>query len=199
MRCCVLVSIHDSPVAKAAEIIGGPSGNRVKTGFRAARRARAAFTLLIAMLAAVSCSDSWRVKAVIDGDTIVVSRGLITERVRLKGVDAPELANPDRGILADEYYARESGRCLSRLLGGEPVRLEYDPPGGVPERDKYGRLLAYVHAGDVLVNAELISRGCARAYRRFPHSRLDEFVALEAEARSSGRGMWKIPRRGSAK
>ncbi len=58
-------------------------------------------------------------------------------------------------------------------------------------RDRYGRLLAYVRIGDRDINSELIRRGYAYAYTRFPFSRRDEFIQLEREARAKKYGLWE--------
>ena len=61
--------------------------------------------------------------------------------VRYIGVDTPETAKPDAPA---ECFGSARGAFNERLVGGREVRLERD----VEERDRYGRLLAYVHAGD---------------------------------------------------
>lgn len=94
---------------------------------------RAAIT--VALVLAASCASSpsgptYRVRRVIDGDTIeVVDRGGIRTRVRLRRVDAPEMG--ERG---GEVAARE----LRERLKGERVRLE------PVARDVYGRVVAEV-------------------------------------------------------
>src|SRR3972149_8622524 len=123
----------------------------------------------------------FRIKQVLDGDTIVLSNG---EAVRLIGVDAPEINHP--GIPA-QTFGKESKECLRRLAEGHDCTLEYEA-GNL--RDKYGRLLAYVFVEGKLLNAELIRRGYAYAHRRFPFQRQAEFLALEAKARKTRSGLW---------
>jgi micrococcal nuclease len=68
------------------------------------------------------------------------------------------------------------------------VRLETD----VQARDRYGRLLAYVWVGDVMVNAELVRQGYAQVMTVPPNVRHQElFVKLQREAREAGRGLWR--------
>jgi len=70
------------------------------------------------------------------------------------------------------------------------VRLELD----VQERDRYGRLLAYVYVGDMMVNAELARRGYAQVMTIPPNIRYQErFLALQREAREQKRGLWADP------
>lgn len=118
---------------------------------------------------------------VIDGDTIELEGD---ERVRLIGVDAPESVDPRRPV---EPFGLEAAAFTRRMVEGKTVRLEYD----AETRDQYGRTLAYIYLRDgTLLNAEIIRQGYGYAYTRFPHSRLQEFVGLEREAREGGRGLW---------
>ncbi|MCX8031934.1 MAG: thermonuclease family protein [Thermoleophilia bacterium] len=123
-----------------------------------------------------------RVLEVVDGDTLVVAvKGVGNEKVRLIGIDAPE---------RDERFYTESKRELARLVSGKTVGLETD----VEERDRYGRLLAYVWLGDVLVNAELVRSGVVTLYTIPPNVRYVELLeAAQEEAQAAGRGMWGAP------
>lgn len=75
------------------------------------------------------------VTEVIDGDTFRARlAGGREEKVRLIGVDTPE------STTQVEPYGKEAAAYTTRRLSGRTVYLELD----VGERDKYGRLLAYV-------------------------------------------------------
>lgn len=114
---------------------------------------------------------------VIDGDTIELLDG---ERVRYIGMDTPEM----RPV---EAYAKAATEANRALVEEEMVRLVMD----VEERDRYGRLLAYVYVDDLFVNAELVRRGLAQVATYPPNVRhQDLFVALQREAREAGRGLW---------
>ncbi len=149
------------------------------------RRARVPLLLLLALACLLGLAR-WRegratlVLRVLDGDTLLLATG---ERVRLIGVDAPESADLRRPV---ERLGPEAMAFVRRLAEGRRVRLEFDRE----RRDRYGRTLAYVFVADVDLNAALLRSGYARAESRFPHRRLDEFLALEAEARAAGRGLW---------
>jgi micrococcal nuclease len=126
---------------------------------------------------------SARVERVVDGDTIVLAGG---ERVRYIGVDTPESVKPGTPV---ECFAKRAARANADLVGGRTVELRYD----VEQRDRYGRLLAYVYrASDGLfVNAELVRRGYATPATFPPNVRhVDEFARLARQARSAGRGLW---------
>ncbi len=125
----------------------------------------------------------FRVVRVLDGDTIVLDNG---ETVRLIGVDAPEIHHSEVPV---QRFGEEATEFLKRLAEGFECTLEYEPDD---IRDKYGRILAYVFVKGRLINAEIISRGYAYAYTRFPFRRQAEFVTLEHEARERQYGLWSL-------
>jgi hypothetical protein len=87
------------------------------------------------------------------------------------------------------FYAsgREATEVNRQLVDGQRVRLELD----AQVRDQYGRLLAYVWVGNVMVNAELVRRGYAQVMTIPPNVKHAElFVRLQREAREAGRGLW---------
>lgn len=125
------------------------------------------------------------VTRVVDGDTIHVTLGDRVEKVRYIGVNTPEVRHPIKG---EEPGGREAAEMNRRLVAGKRVRLETD----VQTRDRYGRLLAYVWVGDVMVNAELVRLGYAQVMTVPPNVRhQDLFVKLQREAREAGRGLWR--------
>ena len=139
--------------------------------------------------------DDWRnfdqqtvlVSHVADGDTLIVRpvTGGPETKVRLLGVDTPELKSRSRG---GEHWAREALRYTESRIEGKKVTLRLEP---TRTRDRYGRLLAYVYAGDAdNFNLDLLRDGAAYADRRFPHTLRAQFEQAEAEARRKGRGLW---------
>ena len=121
---------------------------------------------------------------VVDGDTVNVRLGERVEKVRYIGMNTPEVHHPTKG---EEPGGREAAAVNRTLVEGRRVRLELD----VQERDRYGRLLAYVWVGDTMVNAELVRRGYAQVMTVPPnvrHQRL--FLTLQRDARAAGRGLW---------
>lgn len=153
-------------------------------------RARYAALWLVLALAtsawgAVPSTLEATVRRVVDGDTVMVTIGTRLERVRYIGVNTPEVHHPTRG---EEPGGREASALNGELVGGRAVRLELD----VQERDRYGRLLAYVWVGDVMVNAELVRRGYAQVMTVPPNVRYQAlFLKLQREARDARRGLWK--------
>jgi micrococcal nuclease len=117
---------------------------------------------------------------VIDGDNLRARFGRRIETVRYLGVVVPPL-RPER---AD---AHQSWTLNRQLVEGQTVRLQLDEPARQPD----GSLHAYVYAGELLVNAELLCRGHAEAATTLPPHRHQElFLQLEREAREAGRGWW---------
>lgn len=116
-----------------------------------------------------------RVKQVYDGDTVLLEDG---RKVRYLGINAPEWQEP--------YYLKAK-RLNEALVLGKEVRLEFDEE----QRDTYGRLLAYVYAGDLMVNAKLIEEGLAHAFF-FPLNRKHNtpLLRLQEGARDRKAGIW---------
>jgi micrococcal nuclease len=141
-------------------------------------------TLLAMATAGAGQTLTATVVRVVDGDTIRVDLGGHTEKVRYIGMDTPEIHHPTRG---EEPGGRAATAVNRRLVEGKTVRLELD----VRQRDRYGRLLAYVYVGEMMVNAELVRLGYAQVMTVPPnvkHASL--FVTLQREAREAGRGLW---------
>jgi len=131
------------------------------------------------------------ISAVVDGDTIDVvfskpPKGCgETERVRLIGVNTPELTKSP-----PEYYAEEARNFTNRWWR-DSVRVEFDKVSAL--RDYYGRLLAYIYVDNGrLLNKLLISEGCGRyyGYFNFETERMKEFAEAEEEARKEEKGIW---------
>ncbi|MDP3968577.1 MAG: thermonuclease family protein [Nocardioides sp.] len=130
-----------------------------------------------------------RVTAVVDGDTIRVETlgGRQLGRVRLLGIDAPEVDHPPE---PPECYAETATGLLERLAPvGSTVELVTDT--AQPNRDRYNRLLRYVDHDHVDVARELLASGTARRYEA------DQALAREAsysaatdDAQDAERGLW---------
>jgi micrococcal nuclease len=124
------------------------------------------------------------VTKVIDGDTFEVRIGEITERVRVLGIDTPELGN------SAECFAVEATVEADWLLSGVTVRLEGDPTQD--NRDRYNRLLRYVWLPDrSLFNQQMIANGFAREYTfNQPYREQVSFRAAQQAAQTAQRGIW---------
>jgi len=139
------------------------------------RRHLLAALLLIALPASAE-SIECRVIGIADGDTfscLTASRDQV--RVRLAGIDAPELGQP---------YGRRARQALSGFVFGKDVTLI------VQDRDRYGRTVAQVKVADIDVNAEMVRAGAAWAYRVYLKDRT--LLNLEAVAKEFKRGLWSL-------
>ena len=154
------------------------------------RRARLTLALVVLLLALAAPARATTlvegvVVRVVDGDTITVRLGDRVESVRYIGVNTPEVHHPKRG---EEPGGREASAVNRQLVAGKPVRLELD----VQVRDRYGRMLAYVWIGDVMINAELVRLGYAQVMTIPPNVRHQAlFVKLQRDAREARRGLWR--------
>ena len=114
--------------------------------------------------------------SVIDGDTIEVSEN----RIRLHGIDAPESGQTCVAEGKRWQCGRRATRALSDRIAKHTVTCE--------ERDwDGGRIVAVCRLGGRDLNAWMVSEGWALAYRRYSK----EYVAEEASARASRRGLWR--------
>lgn len=112
----------------------------------------------------IAAAETWGDPHVIDGDTLDATNpdGTV-ERIRILGIDAPEWV---------ACGGAEATAYLTELLAGvEEIELVRDPSQA--ERDKYGRVLAYVELADGTdIGLELINAGYAREYTfKSPHQR----------------------------
>lgn len=138
---------------------------------------------LILTCTALACAASQQpvadcvVRRISDGDSLRCQAG---QRVRLIGIDSPEREQHPFGAQAQE--------ALLRLIPpGTPVRLERD----VAPTDQYGRVLAYVWAGSILVNEALVQQGWAVLYTVSPNVKYaDRLARAQKEARARGAGLW---------
>jgi micrococcal nuclease len=107
--------------------------------------------------------------------------------VRLIGIDTPETVDPRRPVGC--YGQEASARTKELLPPGTVVELVRD----TEERDRYGRLLAYVHRArdGRFVNLELLRDGSAQLLTIPPNvAHTIELRTAERAARAEGRGLW---------
>lgn len=127
--------------------------------------------------------DVYRVKSVIDGDTIVLE-DISGTNVRYLGIDSPEVQSLDG---PGDPLSDEARRINKNLVEGKKVRLEFDE-----ERfDPYGRTLAYVFVDGIFVNEQILRSGLAKALIIKPNDRYAErLLEAEKEAKDRRRGVW---------
>ena len=131
------------------------------------------------------------VVAIVDGDTIDVDQrdeltGFARTRIRLWGVDTPETVRPET---PPQHFGAEASARTKSLCLGQTVRIELVEG---KTRDKYDRLLAYIHLPDGrMLNRVLVAEGCAYADPRFKHPAMREFRSLQNAASKAQAGLWK--------
>ncbi len=115
----------------------------------------------------------------------MVAIGGRTETVRLLGIDTPEVAHHDE---PGECFGPEAAERAAVLMpAGSVVALYRD----VEPRDRYGRLLAYVAATEVMINAVLVEEGYAEVMTIPPNEAMAGVLArAQARARAGSRGLW---------
>ncbi len=106
-------------------------------------------------------------------------------RLRLIGIDAPELFTEDGSIYEQGLKAL---KFASALIDNKKIELQFD----TILWDKYERILAYARLpeSEETLQSALLKSGNASAERGFDHPSLDEFIALEGEAKSKKYGIW---------
>jgi micrococcal nuclease len=137
---------------------------------------------------------------VVDGDTLVVHLGDgRSARVRLIGIDSPELHSSDK-LRRDAARSGRDAATIQALgakardftrqhLDGRKVELERD----VTALDRYGRTLAYVWVGDELYNLLIVREGYADLLTIPPNVRYARaLAACHRTARESHRGLFAL-------
>lgn len=160
----------------------------------------------LAAIAAAGCSCApapsraplpARVKRVVDGDTFVALVAGREERVRVLGIDTPELHDSDklrrdarrsrRDAAAIQALGRAAAAHAKLLLEGVVVTLELTDT----TRDKYGRVLAFVRLPDGRDFGEvMLADGYARLFHAVDHPRKETYRLVERNARLGRRGLW---------
>ncbi len=131
----------------------------------------AALTAIILRFDAVESRQSGR-PVIIDGDSLV----LAGVRIRLKGIDAPEIGQSCTGKNGAFECGREASIQLRKIVGASQISCQ----GW--QYDKYQRLLAECKAGLKNLNREMAASGWAIAYGGFAEE--------EAAARKAKLGLW---------
>jgi endonuclease YncB( thermonuclease family) len=115
---------------------------------------------------------------VIDGDTLVLN----SVRIRLSGIDAPEMAQ----VCFDEFHrpyscGQKAKQALIQMVSFGSTRCIGDA------YDIYGRLIGTCFVSERNVNKEMVQRGWAMAYTKYSL----RYSLDELNARISDRGLWR--------
>lgn len=107
-----------------------------------------------------------------DGDSLVLDG----ERMRLKGIDAPELSQTCERSGQEWPCGRQAQRVLQRLVSESGVQC------GGGERDRYERLLVTCRSKAGNINARMVASGMAVSYGGYQRE--------EGQARTARLGLW---------
>jgi micrococcal nuclease len=111
-----------------------------------------------------------------DGDTISVMKAGKAVKIRLEGIDCPELGQ-DFGTRAKQF--------TSALVFGKDVEVkEYN-------RDIYRRTVARVYIGGQDVSLDLVKAGLAWHFKKYSSDPV--LSEAEEQARSQKVGLWSMP------
>lgn len=130
------------------------------------------FLVAILWVASPLFALSGKVISIHDGDTITILQNKQQIKVRLFGIDAPELKQP---------YGKKSKQFLANLIADEVV--EVDENG----KDRYKRTIGTVYLNGADINAQMVANGYAWAYRKFSK----KYTAQESQAKKQGLGLWR--------
>lgn len=170
-----------------------------KATFRVAFFFGPLFRVLVVALVLISSAQgalaqTWRVEvqAVLDGDTVILDGG---ERLRLRGIDAPEVSHKGK---PGQHYGRQSRDRLFSLVSGRILELEKKEL----DRDRYGRLVGIARLADGrMVNLIMIEEGAAFVY---PHpsdkdrALFTRLLPAQNKAMEQGEGFWPVVLKGPA-
>ena len=121
-----------------------------------------------------------RIVGVTDGDTVdLLTDDLVQQRIRLRGIDAPEKR---------QAFGNRSKQALSALVFGRRVAVAYS------KVDRHKRWVGRITIGDVDVSRSMIAQGMAWHYAFYELEQpVEERVGdakAEQAARLERRGLW---------
>lgn len=118
---------------------------------------------------------SGQVISVIDGDTLDILHEGKPLRIRLHGIDAPEKG---------QAYGNKARQFVQGMAASKLVTVQ------IFDTDKYGRSVGDVFLPDGSnLNREIVKAGYAWWFKKYSSDA--SIGALEDEARSAGRGLWR--------
>ncbi|MFA5956763.1 thermonuclease family protein [Hyphomicrobium sp.] len=117
---------------------------------------------------------------VVDGDTLDVG----PTRVRLEGIDAPEIAQTCQTARGETWNCGVAAATMLRKLA-EHQDLSCDRKG----TDRYRRVLATCFADGIDIDEAMVKAGLAWAFVRYSVT----YVGVETEARNAKIGVWQGP------
>mgnify|MGYP006112037135 CR=1 FL=1 len=134
--------------------------------------------ILVVITSQVFAGDLRGKPRIVDGDTIWIG----PTKIRLHGIDAPESKQNCQKADRSDYRCGEMATfALAEIIETHWITCKGETT------DRYKRRIAVCYAGPYDINAEMVRRGWALAYRRYSMDYVDE----EADARGRKVGMWQ--------
>jgi len=133
--------------------------------------------LMLAQLSSARETFKAECVGVSDGDTLTVLRGKRQIRIRLEGIDCPELR---------QSFGTRAKQCTSSLVFGKEVTVK------AKYLDRNGRTVSRVVVNGKDTSVALVQAGLAWHYRRYSSDPL--LLKAEEQARRVKRGLWSGPR-----
>lgn len=120
---------------------------------------------------------SCRISEVYDGDTVSARCDNGRLKIRLFGIDAPEMGQ--------KPWGDNSRRQLQAMIPAGNIRLQ------VMDNDRYGRTVARIFDGDQDLGLSLVRQGGAVVYSQY--NRSAAYAAAETQAKRERLGVWSKP------
>lgn len=115
-----------------------------------------------------------------DGDTITLQTAIDNKKIRLTGIDAPELKQP---------FGAESRDALKQDILNQTVTVDTN------KQDKYGRSVGKIILNGEDINLKQVSRGMAWVYTDYLKELTNEdqqlYLAAQMSAQEALSGLWK--------
>ena len=136
-------------------------------------------SLSLLMAPAIAHADDLKGKPrIVDGDTIWIG----PTKIRLHGIDAPESKQTCKKADGSDYLCGEMATfALAEIIETHWITCKGET------MDRYKRRITVCYAGPYDINAEMVRRGWALAYRRYSKDYVDE----EEDANKRKAGMWQ--------
>jgi endonuclease YncB( thermonuclease family) len=137
----------------------------------------AAVLFLVCSIPSLCCAWSGKVVSVSDGDTIKALHNGKVEKIRLYGIDTPEM---------DQSFGQAAKNLTSALVAGREIQVE---PKYI---DSSKRTVGLVYVDGNLLNELIVMNGYAWVYQMYcKEGFCADWNKLENEARKQRKGMWK--------
>ena len=138
-------------------------------------------TIILSLLSTSTVADAIDLKGkprIVDGDTMWIG----PTKIRLYGIDAPEGKQTCKKADTSEYRCGEMATfALAEIIETNWITCKGEMV------DRYKRRISVCYVGPYDINAEMVKRGWAVAYRRYSKDYIDE----EEAAKNHRVGMWQ--------